>query len=171
MNVLLTAPYLPIVNDVIELKVSSRAAGIAQLSSFISGVHPDTSFSFTFFPNVNVLLALKMVYNAANLINIGTAELANNFVDYYGYDWLKIHTGINGITKYSSPRNDILLNNQLINTGLTFSILEGDSTTIGSIFLIQYQIILTHNILAASTLLLSFNPTYYKPILNPISMC
>jgi hypothetical protein len=38
---------------------------------------------------------MKQVNDSSATIDFGALEQTNNFVDYFGYDWVKVHSNVN----------------------------------------------------------------------------
>jgi len=102
MNINLGFPFVPDSTSVIELKISNRGVGLINLVDFYSSLFPDASYNFYFFQRINLLLAFKKVNDSSTVINLGTLEQTNYYSDYYGYDWVKVHSSSLDLTTWNA---------------------------------------------------------------------
>ena len=93
---------MPDSTNVAELKISSRGAALIGLANFYTRTYSDGSYLFYFFKRINLVLAKKMVNDSSVNIKFGAIESTNTFVDYFGYDWVKIHSSLGQQTVYNA---------------------------------------------------------------------
>lgn len=152
-------PFVPDSTNVAELKISSRGAALIGLANFYTRTYSDGSYLFYFFKRINLVLAKKMVNDSSVNINFGSIESTNTFVDYFGYDWVKIHSSPGQQTMYNAGSLFQTLISCSVVT-VTPLLLEGLSSQDGSEFLQQFSILTPCSIPLNSTLLVAFNNAY-----------
>jgi len=64
------------------------------LPDFYLRLFPDPSYSFYFFKRINLVLAKKIINDGSTTINFGALEQTNQYAEYFGYDWVKVHSTI-----------------------------------------------------------------------------
>ena len=85
-------PFIPNTLSVAEFKFSQRGVGIIGLTNFMTNSYLDTSYTFYFFKRLNLIHAHKIINDSSTTVTFGQLETSNKFVDYYGYDWVKVHS-------------------------------------------------------------------------------
>jgi hypothetical protein len=160
INVDFGFPFVPDTSDVAELKISSRGVALIGLANFYNRVYSDSSYSFYFFKRINLVLALKTSNNSSPTINFGAIETTNKFVDYFGYDWVKIHSNTVQKTIYNAG--------SLFSPLLPCSVvtvtpvqLEGTSSQSGSEFLQQFSFTSACAISLNSTMVITYDGSLF----------
>lgn len=102
INIDFTYPFVPDTTNVVELKISNRGVALIGLDNFYTSTYNDGSYLFYFFKRINLVLGLKQSNNSSPTIDFGTLERTNNFIDYFGYDWVKVHSNIVPQTIYNA---------------------------------------------------------------------
>lgn len=154
-------PFVPDSTNVAELKISYRGAALIGLANFYTRTYSDGSYLFYFFKRINLILAKKMVNDSSININFGSIESTNTFVDYFGYDWVKIHSSNGQQTVYNAGS----LFQHLISCSIvavTPTILEGLTSQQDSESLQQFSFATPCSIPLNSTLLIVFNGSLFS---------
>lgn len=114
-----------------ELKISSRGVALIGLNNFYNYIYNDASYNFFFFKRINLILGVKNVNDNSPTINLGALEETNNFVDYFGYDWVKVHSNTIPQTVYNAGSLFAPLVSCSV-LAVTPNVVEGISTQAGS---------------------------------------
>jgi hypothetical protein len=134
LGINLEFPFVPDTTSLIELKISNRGVGLINLPDFYSNSLPTASYTFYFFQRVNLLLGVKKFNDSSTTINLPSFEQTNFYVDYYGYDWVKVHSTSLVSTTWNAGRVLQLLQPCNITT-ITSTLLEGSNLDTSSAFL------------------------------------
>ena len=122
---------MPDSTNVVELKISNRGVALIGLNNFYNYIYNDVSYNFFFFKRINLIQGVKNVNDNSPTINLGFLEQTNNFIDYFGYDWVKVYSNIIPQTVYNAGSLFAPLLSCTVIT-VTPNILEGISTQAGS---------------------------------------
>lgn len=105
----------PALGEYVELKLNNKLTGIIDIDNLQLYSQADTSYTFYFFPRINLLMAHKKVTDFSTTISLGALEVTNQYADYYGYEWIKVHAASSSTTVRKSGPVSKMLTNCIIN--------------------------------------------------------
>ena len=83
---------VPLINEYLELKLNDHLTGLIDLPDLLTEIEPDTSYEFYFFPRIDLLIGKKLVTDYVQVVDLGATQVTNEYADYYGYEWAKVHS-------------------------------------------------------------------------------
>ena len=82
-------------HEIVQLKLDNQVAGLIDIPDILDNLPINIDYDFYFFPRINLLTGHKVTTIASQLVEIKVdevTEVTNQYADYIGYDWVKLHS-------------------------------------------------------------------------------